>query len=396
MRETVSKKELQERLVRFTAAMNEYNPGWDTAFILGRVSQYYFTGTMQDGLLAVKSDGSIAYYVRRSFERAAEESPLESVYPMNSYRDAAAGLGASCGNTYFETELVTAGILERLRRHFTFGEVCSLDRALQSVRAVKSAYELAWMKRSGKAHRTLLEDAVPLILREGISEADFVAGLFEKMVKLGYQGISRFAMFQTEMVVGQIAFGTGSLRPTAFDGPGGAEGLCPAVPLLGSRERKLKYGDLVFVDLAFGMNGYHTDKTQVYRFGGRPDAGTLKAHKGCMEVQARTAAMLRPGAVPEEIYKAVTASTDADFNLNFMGFGSRRAQFLGHGIGLQVDEVPVIAKGFREPLRENMVFAVEPKKGMADVGMVGVEDTYIVTPEGGRCITGGGRKIILL
>ena len=77
-----------------------------------------------------------------------------------------------------------------------------------------------------------------------------------------------------------------------------------------------------------------------------------------------------------------------------MGFGGRVAKFLGHGIGLQVDEPPVIAGGFTSPLKENTAIAIEPKKGVPGIGMVGVEDTYFVTENGGKCITGGGCDII--
>jgi Xaa-Pro aminopeptidase len=83
-----------------------------------------------------------------------------------------------------------------------------------------------------------------------------------------------------------------------------------------------------------------------------------------------------------------------DFKRNFMGFGNRQVKFLGHGLGLHVDELPVIAEGFDDPIEENMVFAVEPKKGLKDVGLVGAEDTYIVTKDGAKCITGGGCDII--
>ena len=79
-----------------------------------------------------------------------------------------------------------------------------------------------------------------------------------------------------------------------------------------------------------------------------------------------------------------------------MGFGSRQVKFLGHGIGLNVDEYPVIAKGFKIPLQENMVFAIEPKKGIEGIGMVGTENTFIVTPDGGRCITGNNPGLILV
>ncbi len=394
MQEKPSPSEWNERLARFRAEMDRAHPDWGTVMILGRVNQYYFTGTMQDGLLILRKDGDASYFVRRSFERANDESPFGRIFPMNSYRDPAAALGAACGITYMETETVTIGILARLRKYFDLGDIRSCDREILAVRAVKSPYELAWMCRSGEAHRDFLENGVPALLREGISEADLTAELYERMVKRGYHGISRFSMFQTEMIVGQVGFGDSSLYPTSFDGPGGARGVCPAVPLLGSRGRKLRKGDLVFVDMGFGMNGYHSDKTQVYLFGGRPDADTVKAHRGCMEVQVRTAELLKPGAIPAVIYRNVMDSLSEEFRKDFMGFGSRTVFFLGHGIGLHIDEPPVLAEGFTEPLRENMVLAVEPKKGIAGVGMVGVEDTYIVTPYGGRCITGGGRDII--
>ena len=81
---------------------------------------------------------------------------------------------------------------------------------------------------------------------------------------------------------------------------------------------------------------------------------------------------------------------------NFMGMGGRQVKFLGHGIGLTIDEMPVIAQGFDEPLQENMVFAIEPKKGIKGVGMVGIENTFVVTATGGKCITGTNTGLIKL
>src|ERR1035437_10298712 len=98
--------------------------------------------------------------------------------------------------------------------------------------------------------------------------------------------------------------------------------------------------------------------------------------------------MLRPGAILSKIYNIIMHNLDKEFLENFMGFGNRKVKFLGHGVGLTIDELPVIAQGFDEPIQEGMVFALEPKKGIKDIGMVGIENTFIVTPEGGRCITG--------
>jgi Xaa-Pro aminopeptidase len=106
------------------------------------------------------------------------------------------------------------------------------------------------------------------------------------------------------------------------------------------------------------------------------------------------AAMLVPGAIPSQIYQTIMDRLSPDFLENFMGFGNRQVRFLGHGIGLTIDEMPVIAKGFDEPIQEGMVFALEPKKGIPDVGMVGIENTFEVTPNGGRCITGDNPGLI--
>lgn len=77
-----------------------------------------------------------------------------------------------------------------------------------------------------------------------------------------------------------------------------------------------------------------------------------------------------------------------------MGLGGNKVRFLGHGIGLALDEVPVLAPRFDEPLQTGTVMAIEPKVGLPGLGMVGVENTFEVTPGGGRCITGSGFDII--
>lgn len=390
----LTKTELQDRLARFCSAMNDTYPDWDTAVIVSKVNQYYFMGTMQDGMLVIKKDGESYYFVRRSYERAKNESPLSNIYCIESYRDAAETVGKDWGNTFMETENVTLGMIGRLKKYFNIGQISSLDKLVLCVRSVKTPYELKWIEHSGKQHQELLESTIPSLFTEGISEAELVGQIYGKMIDLDYHGVSRFAMYDTELVVGQISFGESSLYPTSFDGPGGAYGMCPAVPIVGSRERKLKKGDLVFVDIGFGVNGYHSDKTQVYVFGGKPTDEMIKVHRACIKIQARLAASLKPGAIPSEIYNSVMNGLNEEFKQNFMGFGGRQVRFLGHGVGLHIDEMPIIANGFDLPLEENMVIALEPKKGIANVGMVGVEDTYIVEPDGGRCITGGGSDII--
>lgn len=389
------RQELDERRERFVRAMTQAHPEWDTALFVSKVNQYYFTGTMQDAVLLIFRGGEYAYYVRKSCERAEEESPL-TVRPMNSYRDIADAGHVQWGRTFVEADSIPYGMVERMRKYCHMDSVFALDAVIGEVRSVKSPYELHWIGTSGRQHDRLLTEVVPGLLKEGMSETELTGEVFLEMLRLNHQGLARFNQYQTEIVAGQLGFGVNSLCPTSFDGPGGASGICAAAPVAGSPDRKLQKGDLVFVDIGFGMNGYHSDKTQVYQFGGKPAPETLAAHRMCMDVLLRAADMLKPGAIPSEIYRAALSTLSADQLRNFMGYGSRAVKFLGHGVGLHIDELPVIAEGFSAPLRENTVISLEPKKGVPGVGMVGVEETFLVTPGGGKCLTGGPREIIMV
>lgn len=390
-------------MTRFRTRMDASNPDWEIAVIFSKINLYYFTGTMQDGMLIVPRDEEATFWVRRSYERALDESLFSNIEPMNSFRDAAGSMGKpdKAGNeskfsdaVYLETEVVPLALYQRFQKYFPFKNVKSVDTQIASVRSVKSEYELSLTKESGRIHQHVLEDLVPEMLREGMSEADLATELFSVLIKEGHHGVSRFGMFDTEMILGNVCFGESSIYPTYFNGPGGKLGLCPAVPLLGSRDRKLRKGDLVFVDVGCGVEGYHTDKTTTYMFGSSLPQYAIDIHNKCVTIQNEAAAMLKPGAIPSEIYSTIMSGLDEEFLENFMGFGDRKVKFLGHGVGLLIDEIPVIAGGFDEPLQEGMVFALEPKRGIENIGMVGIENTFIVTADGGECITGNNPGLI--
>ena len=385
--------ELTGRLKRFLARMDKTQPGWELAIITGKVPLYYFTGTMQDGLLLIPHDGDSVFWVRQSYERAVDESFFPDLRRMRSYRDVTAGVGNIPREVYLETDLTPVTQLKRMQKHMPFTEVKAVDSEVSAVRAVKSPYELALMERAGKIHRFVLEDCVPGMLAEGIDEVTFGCDLYSVMVKEGHQGIIRFGRFN-EMLLGQIGFGTSSISPMCVDTPGGVSGMHPSVPQMGCRERKLKKGDLVVIDIGCGYNGYQTDKTLSYMFGRPVPDAAIQEHFRCVEIQDTMASMLTPGAIPQEIYRTIMTGLEPSFLTNFMGFGDRRVKFLGHGIGLWIDETPVIAEGFNEPLEEGMVFALEPKKGIPDVGLVGIENTFVVTPKGGRPLTGKSRGLV--
>ncbi len=380
--------ELEQRLIRFREAMDVKEPEWKLVLIVSKINQYYFSGTMQDGLLLIPRDSQAVYYVRRSYERAVDESLFPDIRRMESYRDAAAAIGRLPWTVHIEAETVPYAMCGRLMKYFGFTEFKPMDSVMSRVRSVKSRYELELMIKAGDIHRRVLEERVPELLREGMTEGELTAEIFRILVEEGHQGIARFSMFDTEILLGHIAFGESSLYPTYFNGPGGNYGLGPEMQLMGSSKRRLAAGDLIFIDTGCGYEGYQSDKTMTYVFGRRLPRHAADIHKKCLEVQERIAGMLKPGEVPSKIYAAIMKDISEEYLPNFMGYRNRRVKFLGHGIGLHVDEVPVLAKGFDEPLQEGMALAVEPKAGVEGVGMVGIENTFLVTHEGGKCITG--------
>ena len=396
MNESVSKGMLEERLHSLLNRLFLAGQEYDTVILTVKVNQYYYTGTMQDGLLVLRKSGELFYFVRKSYDRACLESPLTNILPIRSYRDMIEYLPQNLGVVYMETEKVPIAMLDRIRKYFQMDRILSVDRLILEERAVKSEYELEMLKESGRLHEKILFKSVPDLLREGICETDFTADLYASMVKAGHHGVSRFSMFQVEMVVGQLGFGETSTYPTYFDGPGGMQGLCAAVPLLGRRDVFLKKGDIVFVDVGFGHLGYHTDKTQVFSFGQEPSEQVIFAHRACIDVMNKASEILLPGRTPAEIYRTATQVMPESLRENFMGQGKDRVRFLGHGVGLEIDELPVIADNKSGPLVENMVIALEPKCSLPGIGMVGVEETFLVTDKGAVCLTGGPKDIMTL
>jgi len=386
--------ELESRMKAFRTRMDVSYPDWKIVVVFSKINLYYFTGTMKDGMLIIHKNGEATLWVHRSYERALDESLFPNIEPMNSFQDAAKGISGLPDTVYLETEVVPLALYQRLQKHFPFKNVRSADSQICAVRAVKSEYELQLMRKAGRIHQHVLEDIVPEMLREGMSEVDLATELFSMMVEEGHNKVCRFGMLETEMFLGNVCFGESSIYPCYLNGPNGFYGMSPAVPLIGSRERKLQKGDLVFVDVGFGFEGYNTDKTTTYMFGSPLPQYAIDIHNKCVEIQNEISAMLKPGTAPSEIYNTIMSSLDKEFLENFMGFGKHKAKFLGHGIGLQIDETPLIAEGFDDPLREGMVLALEPKRGIENIGMVGIENTFIVTAIGGECITGENPGLI--
>lgn len=388
----VPASELEARLERFRRAMDAAHPGWEMAAVNHKVAMYYFTGTIQEGVLLIRPQDAV-FWVRRSFERACNESHFSDIRPMHSFREAAAFYGSAPKVMYVETKKATLDWERMLHKYFAFEELASFDSVLQDLRMVKSEYELKQMEQSGAIHETVLDIVAPKLIHGGISEAQLAIALYSEMVQRGSHGTARFNQALGEEAVGIASFGKSGLVRTGFDGPGGTDGTCIAVQSIGNAFRKLQSGRLVYLDIPCGFDGYHTDKTVVYYYGDlakdEQSKHLIEAQQRCLELEQEVVRLMVPGEPIENLYLRTMDKFDNIYGDAFMNGG----KFLGHSIGLVMDEAPAIAKGFKQPLQPGMTFAVEPKIALPGLGMVGTENTYVVTEKGARSLTGSSHLL---
>jgi Xaa-Pro aminopeptidase len=363
----------------------------DGVLILDPLNMYYYSGTIQQGVLFIPVEGEPVFLIRRSYERALRETPLEKVYSLNGIsqlKTTLVGLGLPVDTLGVAEATLSVSVFKSLARAFPTATFTDIGAPLEMIRAVKSDYEVGLIRKAGALHETVY-DTIPSMIREGMTEWELGAEIHKEMMALGYTGIIRFAAFGAELFMGVICFGESGLYPTASVGPGGFTGLSPAFPLLGGK-KKLGRGEPIYIDTGFGFEGYFTDQTRVFSLGA-PPAPALEAQQTCLDIQEAIRCRLKPGAIPSRIYREVFDEIvyPRGFEKDFMGFAGNQMPFLGHGIGLAASEFPIIADKNQSPLEANMVIALEPKKGLAGIGLLGVENTFLVTNEGGDRLTPG-------
>jgi Xaa-Pro aminopeptidase len=333
--------------------------------------------------------------LRTGIARAARESPLPQapIHRVAELPDALAALGATVeGAVGVELDVVPVATYRRLESLFPGVELRDCSRAIREVRAVKSAYEIGWIERAAEALRAVMDEVLPARIRPGMAEIELGAILEGELRARRHQGIVRMRRWNLEMSIGVLSAGASASYPCYFDGPDGLEALYPAVQQ-GGGERRLERGVTVMADFVGGAGGYLADRTRIFCVG-EPSAEARDAHAFCLDVLGEITSRLAPGVVPSavhaEVMKLAAASPFAD---RFMGWGENRVGFLGHGVGIDLDELPVLAAGFDGPLETGNILAVEPKVFLGETGGVGVENTYAVTEDGCRNLTPGPEEI---
>ena len=370
--------------------------GVDGALIMDNADMFYFAGIAQRAHLFIPAEGKPLLMVKRSFTRARGESALEDIIPLSNVKDLTKMLNeygySNITTLGLELDVLPAALYLFFQNLFKGAQIIDISGLIRSVRMVKSSYELEVLRDAAQLNYTLFSQAKDYI-KEGITELE-LAGQLEMVYRLaGHSGTVKMRGFDQEVYYGHILSGTNGAIPSCMESPTGGQGVSISFPQ-GAGYKKIARNESVMIDFVGVIDGYLADQTRIFCIGQLPDK-LVHAHETALLIQEAVKQMAVPGALCEDIYRhAIKMAAESGYGEHFMGY-SEPVTFIGHGVGIELNEWPVLAPGFKTPLEKGMVIALEPKFIFSE-GAVGIENTFVVGEKGLETLTLFDEKIIYL
>lgn len=362
--------------------------GIEGALIVQNADLFYFSGTCQDAHLLIPAQGEPLLMVKKSHDRALRESALNNIISVRNMEDVRRGInGVLKGKRRvgLEMDVLPVALFFRYKALLDPAEIVDVSAVIRETRMIKTPYEIERLKDSARLSMEMFRE-VPNILKEGMTEVGLAGRIEYFLREKGHQGALRVRAFNQEAFMGHLASGWSSAYPSFFNGPTGGTGLNPSFPQ-SAGFKKIGRNEPVLVDYATVVNGYIADHTRIFSIGVLSDK-LIKAHNTSLEIKRRIIKETRPGTEGTELFNiARDIAGKSGFADHFMGYGAG-VNFIGHGIGLELDELPVIARNYKMILQPGMAFALEPKFIFPGEGAVGVEDTFVLHDDGLEQLTG--------
>ena len=388
--------EFQKRIVKLQNQLTEARV--DLLVLNQNADLYYYTGSLQPLYLMVPQQGEAFVIARKALEQIAAEIPwlrLETFTStsdlkgiLNRYQlERVQRVGFTCDKTAYAT-------VQRWQQLFNQAEVVDLSWDMRYLRMVKSEAEIGVQAKAG-----VIMAEMPQLVRErfrpGMTELDLSAVIEDYLRRHGHGGLVRCHREGIEMNYGVCAAGLNMLAGTKFDGVCSGVGLSAAVPY-GASDQPIAKNTPVILDFALNYRGYHLDQTRMFSWG-EPDAAVYDAYQAMVRIEKALCLSLIPGKPWSAIYdQALELVIAAGYEQEFMGIGEEKVRFVGHGVGLELDEPPLLAPRMDYQLSAGMVLALEPKVTLPEIGVIGIEDTVVVTESGYRLLTTASSEFIVI
>jgi len=374
------KSEIDARIKRLQREMGDMTG----AILFQAPDMLYFSGTAQEGLVYVPRDSEPLVMIRKSFERAKEESPMK-VWPLKSLKTLKTDLDIPSGALIgLELDVLPYNNYSRVKRALGDATFVNVSETIKQIRATKSDFEINLIRKAAK----MLDKGIASTaehLKEGVTEIELASKVEAKMRELGHQGSLRFRRFNHDLPMGHLMSGPNAAVPSFVASPTGGRGVSLLQPQ-GPGFKKIKRNEPVLVDYGGVYNGYIADETRIFSIG-KLSSQLEDAHRAALDIERVVAEALCPGAIGREIFALSEARGEQlGYKDHLGGPPGAKCGFVGHGVGLEIDEYPVIGPT-DHLIQPNMTVAVEPKMIYPGLGVVGIEDTFLTTTNGVERLT---------
>lgn len=374
-------KELKLRWDKIQQNMSDVHA--DGLLICDNVNLYYVSGRIFRGYCYIPVKGEPIFFVRRPLGlNGTQVVYIRKPEEIGEYLQKN-GI-AFPDKLLLESDSISYSDYKRYETIFTPKEVLNGTALLRRCRSIKTPYEIDLIRRSGELHAKAYE-TIPSLYRKGMTDVEFSIELEHECRKLGSLGIFRIFGQSMEIFMGSVLAGDNADTPSPYDFAMGGAGLDVSLPV-GCNGTVLTEGMSLMVDMGGNFTGYMTDMTRTYAIGSVQELA-LKAHETSIAIHQAIVAKSRPGVAAKDLYElAAEMANHAGLSDYFMGH-RQKAGFIGHGVGIEINEAPVLAPRSRDILAEGMVFALEPKFVIPGTGALGIENTYVVTADGVEKLT---------
>lgn len=366
--------------------------GIDACILTTSVNVFYMVGGVYNGYYYLPASGEPTHFIKRTIDFHLDNvihirKPEQIVEELRK-----AGVNVP-SKILLEVDALSFTDANRLisSLNLNLPDISNASVLLRKLRSVKSEFELQQVRLCAARHVEVYEQ-IPSIYKEGMTDLDLQFAIEFLMRKHGSLGIFRSYGANMDIYMGSLLVGENAESPSPFDFALGGKGGNPILPL-GACGEKIKHGDTIMVDMAGNYSPWMTDMTRVFSVGKISDLA-YKAHAVSCEIHQHIISVAKNGTACADLYnmalEIVSRNGLSDY---FMGT-KQQAKFIGHGVGLEINEPPVLAPRSKELLLTNTVFALEPKFVIPEVGAVGYENTYLVKDEGLENLTVFDENII--
>ena len=368
--------ELELKWRRIQQAMRQEEA--DGCLLTMNMNLYYVSGQVFNGYFYLPAEGRPYWFVKRL--TIPETNQVHVIRKPEQIPDFFRDLNlAMPRKLLLEADELSYNEYIRLQHVFRAEATGNASALIRHIRMIKTPWEIEQMRISARKHEAVYRE-IPACYRPGMRDIELQIEIEKRMRVHGSLGYFRAFGSNMDIFMGSLLAGENAGEPSPFDFALGGTGMHASGPL-GANGTLLREGTTVMADMSGNYTAYQTDMTRVFSIGKLPDRA-YRVHRVALEIQARMERTAKPGVPCAELYRDALAMAGQE-GLEDCFMGTRfQAKFVGHGVGLEINELPVLTTRSKDILQPGMTFAFEPKFVLAGIGAVGIENTFLVTDSG--------------